>query len=132
MGTNRIIQTGSGLALLALCGLAGCSAPSTEQAPRFTGLRPSASDQDASRLVLSSDIVLSDPDSGWGLEASRRDRALAVGLLDGDLAVPAFYEGEIPPNLWETRRLYLDRDPRHVLYFQPGYDRRQESRRYWY
>ena len=70
--------------------------------------------------------------SGVGAEYARRDRALAVGTLDGDLAAPAFYDGEQPPNLWETRRLYLDRDPRRVLYFQPGHDQRRDSRRYWY
>ena len=142
VGTNIAKTCLASGVLLSLFGLVGCSAPLAAQAPRFHRVLSDHDAADASRLILPADIVLTDPVTALGTEYARRDRALAVGTLDGDLAVPAFYEGEVPPNLWETRRLYLDQDPRRVLYFQSGYNHseysqsgylnRRVSHRSWY
>lgn len=113
--------------LLGLLCLVGCAAPaSAPPSPRVAAAGDPPTDH--APLLFPADIVLADRALGAAGEIARRDASLGVGALDAPFAVP-HYVGEVAPSLSDARSLYLNTDPRRVLYFD---DARPRHHRRWY
>lgn len=108
---------------LAPLALASCTAPPAPQVPpRFSDSRT----RNDLTLVLPSAFCVADPETlaEYSADSGRRDAALGVGAMTGDLGT-AYYRGEVPPSIEDARWFYLSCNPRRVLYFQPGRDGRR-------
>ena len=115
--STHFLKAGMIVASMAVLVLEGCSAPVGAPPPRFADSRVSRD----LVLVLPSAVAMEHPEAlaEYAPDASRRDVALGVGAMTGDLG-PAYYQGEVPPSIEDVRWFYLSCEPRRVTYFSRG------------